>query len=95
VQATLKDLLARSELFAGLAPNELEAIARACEQRDFDRDETIFTMQESADGLYVIATGRVKVCVSSSGGRADPGDARAGTVLRRDGGSTTRRAQPP
>jgi hypothetical protein len=69
VQATLNDLLARSELFAGLAPHELEAIARACEQRDFERDETIFTMQEPADGLYVIATGRVKVCVSSSGGK--------------------------
>jgi CRP-like cAMP-binding protein len=69
VQATLKDLLARSELFAGLAAPELDAIARVCEQRDFERDETIFAMQEPADGLYVIATGRVKVCVSSSGGK--------------------------
>jgi CRP/FNR family transcriptional regulator/CRP/FNR family cyclic AMP-dependent transcriptional regulator len=69
VQATLKDLLARSDLFAGLTPTELEAIARACEPREFERDETIFAMLEPADGLYVIASGRVKVCVSSSGGK--------------------------
>jgi CRP-like cAMP-binding protein len=37
--------------------------------RDFARDEVIFAMQEPADGLYVLASGRVKVAVSSSGGK--------------------------
>jgi CRP/FNR family cyclic AMP-dependent transcriptional regulator len=69
MHTALRDWLAKSPLFAELAPNELDALTRAAEQREFARDEVIFTMQEPADGLYVIATGRVKVAVSSSGGK--------------------------
>ncbi|MGE5236664.1 MAG: Crp/Fnr family transcriptional regulator [Acidobacteriota bacterium] len=69
MHTALKDWLARSSLFAELAPNELEALALAAEEREFARDEAIFTIQEPADGLYVIANGRVKVAVSSSGGK--------------------------
>ena len=69
MQPPLKDLLAGSQLFGELAPNEIEALARAAETREFGRDETIFAMQEPADGLYVIAGGRVKVVVSTTGGK--------------------------
>ncbi len=65
----LKDWLARAQLFSGLAPHELDALARAAEPREFARDHVIFAMQEPGDGLYVIASGRVKVVVSSSGGK--------------------------
>ena len=65
----LKDLLQRSPLFAELASNELEVLARAADLREFHRDQVIFAMNEPADGLYVIANGRVKVCVSSAAGR--------------------------
>jgi CRP-like cAMP-binding protein len=69
VQTPLKELLSRSPLFAELAPHEIETIGRAAEVREFARDEVIFAMQEPADGLYVLASGRVKVAVSSSGGK--------------------------
>lgn len=69
MQQTLIEWLAKTPLFAGLAPNELETLARAAEVRDFTRDEVIFSMQEAGDGLYVISSGRVKVVVSSSGGK--------------------------
>jgi CRP/FNR family transcriptional regulator, cyclic AMP receptor protein len=69
MQPPLKDLLAGSQLFGELAPNELDAVARAAETREFARDETIFAMQEPGDGLYVIASGRVKVVVSTTGGK--------------------------
>jgi CRP/FNR family cyclic AMP-dependent transcriptional regulator len=69
VCAALTDLLGRVALFAELEPVELDALARAAERREFARDEAIFAVNEAADGLYVIASGRVKVCVSSAGGR--------------------------
>ena len=67
--AALTDLLARASLFAELEPPEVETLARAAERREFARDEVIFAANEPADGLYVLASGRVKVCVSSSGGK--------------------------
>jgi len=69
VHAALTDLLGKSSLFAELEPGELEALSRAAERREFVRDEVIFAVNEAGDGLYVIAGGRVKVCVSSSGGK--------------------------
>lgn len=65
----LVELLRRSSLFAELAENELEALARAAELREFARDQVIFAMFEPADGLYVVASGRVKVCISSAEGK--------------------------
>lgn len=67
--AALTDMLGRASLFAELEPAELETLARAAERREFARDEVIFAANEPADGLYVLASGRVKVCVSSSGGK--------------------------
>jgi CRP/FNR family cyclic AMP-dependent transcriptional regulator len=69
VSAALTNLLSRAPLFAELEQKELEALAKTGERREFGRDEVIFAANEPADGLYVIATGRVKVCVSSVGGR--------------------------
>jgi len=69
LHAALTDLLGKSSLFAELEPGELEALSRAAERREFVRDEVIFAVNEAGDGLYVIAGGRVKVCVSSSGGK--------------------------
>ena len=67
--AALTDLLGRASLFTELEPTEIETLARAAERREFARDEVIFAANEPADGLYVLASGRVKVCVSSSGGK--------------------------
>src|SRR3972149_7557727 len=67
--AALTALLGRASLFAELEPAELETLARAAERREFARDEVIFAAHEPADGLYVLSSGRVKVCVSSSGGK--------------------------
>jgi CRP/FNR family transcriptional regulator/CRP/FNR family cyclic AMP-dependent transcriptional regulator len=69
VPVDLVELLRRSSLFVELAPNELEALARAAEQREFARDEVIFAMHERADGLFVVASGRVKVSIPSTEGK--------------------------
>ena len=65
----VKDLLARSPLFADLAANEMDALARTAEAREFQRDQAIFAVNEAPDGLYVVAVGRVKVCLSSAEGK--------------------------
>ena len=66
----VKELLARAPLFADLTANELDALARVAERREFGRDQTIFPVNEQPpDGLYVIITGRVKVCLSSAEGK--------------------------
>lgn len=65
----LEDLLKRCPLFGELSDSEIDALARVASQHEFARDEVIFSVQESADGLYVIASGRVKVCVPTSGGK--------------------------
>lgn len=67
--ASVAELLRANPLFGELAPSELEALAAAAEKHEFGRDETIFAMQQPADGLYVLVSGRVKVCVSTSGGK--------------------------
>lgn len=63
------DLLRRAPLFSGLSGDELLLVARACRRLDFGRDEGVFAIDEPADGLYIIASGRVKVCLPSLSGR--------------------------
>jgi len=65
----VKELLARSTLFADLAPHEMDALARVAEAKEFVRDQEIFAVNENPDGLYVVAAGRVKVCLSSAEGK--------------------------
>ena len=67
--AALTDLIGKASLFGELEPQELEALARAAERQEFQRDEIVFAAHEPADSFYVIANGRVKVCVSSAGGK--------------------------
>ncbi|HPW56853.1 MAG: Crp/Fnr family transcriptional regulator [Thermoanaerobaculaceae bacterium] len=69
MSASVTDLLAANPLFGELASSELAALASAAEKHEFGRDVTIFAMQQPADGLYVLVSGRVKVCVSTSGGK--------------------------
>ncbi len=65
----IRELLRRSSLFAELSASELDAVARTAEPRDFARDEVIVAMNEPADGLFVVASGRVKVSMPSSEGK--------------------------
>ncbi|HPC82045.1 MAG TPA: Crp/Fnr family transcriptional regulator [Thermoanaerobaculaceae bacterium] len=67
--ASVAELLAANPLFGELAPSELAALAAAAERHEFGRDEAIFTMQQPADSLYVLVSGRVKVCVSTAAGK--------------------------
>lgn len=65
----VSDMLARSPLFGELARDELAALGAAAQRLDFTRDQAIFSMNEAPDGLYVVARGRVKVCVPTAAGK--------------------------
>lgn len=63
------ELLRKAPIFSELSLEELEHVGRVARRLEFSRDEIVFAMDETADGLYVIASGRVKVCLPSVTGR--------------------------
>lgn len=65
----ISEMLARSTLFSELAREELAALGAAAQRLDFTRDQVIFSMNEAPDGLYLVARGRVKVCVPTATGK--------------------------
>jgi len=76
----LISLLSGTELFGGLAADELEACAAAFREIRFDRGAMLFTRGDPGMHLYVIREGRVRLAVATEQGRelsfrhAGPGD---------------------
>jgi CRP/FNR family cyclic AMP-dependent transcriptional regulator len=62
------EALSRVPLFADVAPNDLEALARSVRGRRFRRGEVIFHQGDPGDALFVVATGRVKITLPSDSG---------------------------
>ena len=59
------DVLVRCPLLTGLADSELEALAAASHRRSYGAGESLFMDGDDAQGLMVIASGRVKIFVLS------------------------------
>lgn len=55
------DVLAHAPYFAGLDRDEIADIDRQMVVRGYEEGETIYRSGAPADGLYILATGRVKV----------------------------------
>lgn len=66
---TVEELLASSPLFSELGQGELSALARTAQRLEYEPDEVIFHMNSLGDGLYLLASGRVKVVVPSPEGK--------------------------
>jgi CRP-like cAMP-binding protein len=60
--------LARSPLFQGLDPKELEGIAGAMNRRRYRRHEVIFHEGDPGDALHLVVEGHVKIARESTGG---------------------------
>jgi CRP/FNR family cyclic AMP-dependent transcriptional regulator len=79
--------LARSALFQGLDPTELEGIAHAMSRRRYRRHEVIFHEGDPGDALHLVVEGQVKIArESADGGEAivvilSPGDTFGELVL--------------
>ena len=62
-------LLARTEVFAGLEPKELLAIAQVAVPRHWDRGEVIFREGDTGDTCYLLRTGAVVLTREHQDGR--------------------------
>jgi CRP-like cAMP-binding protein len=64
----LLNILRQAELFEGLPPEELQAIAALCQARTFQSGEIITTQGETGDELFVVCQGFVEVTLTNQGG---------------------------
>lgn len=63
------DTIRRCVLFSGLTEDQLQEVTEICFEKSFGRGESIFFEGDDGDGLYVIATGKVKVYKMSPEGK--------------------------
>lgn len=61
--------LEQVELFAGLAPAQLAALARSAQPRVFPRGAVVLNAGDAAHGLFVVQTGSLKAFVMDANGR--------------------------
>jgi CRP-like cAMP-binding protein len=67
--ADIAALLARTELFGGLDPDELAACAAAFHSVHFAKGELLFARGDPGNNLYLVADGRVRLATATSEGR--------------------------
>ncbi len=63
------ELLSRIELFKGLDPGELAAIAQVAHRRSVERGTVIFEAGDEASDVFVLASGKVKIVTLSPEGK--------------------------
>jgi len=62
-------LLKKIDLFAELSEEDLAQVAATARVHTLPRDERIFDAGDSADALYVVASGKINIVVTSSEGK--------------------------
>ena len=68
-EAQRREVLCQVPLFAGLAPEHLEALAAALQQRRYAPGEVIFHEDDPAGALFIIEEGQVKIRHTSVDGK--------------------------
>src|SRR5262245_38012862 len=63
------EVLAQVALFADLSTDELEGLAGCMRPRAFAKDEVVFLKGDPGTAFYVIASGRVKITLTSADGK--------------------------
>ena len=66
---TQKQILSKVQLFSGLADSEMDFLAPRVVPRKFSPGQIIFNEGDPCSGLYVIASGQVRIFKTSAGGR--------------------------
>lgn len=64
-----RELLAASALFAGLNPDELDAVVRAATRRELRRGDVLFAEGDESDQLFLVESGRIAMSQRSVDGR--------------------------
>ncbi|MEN8164114.1 MAG: Crp/Fnr family transcriptional regulator [Acidobacteriota bacterium] len=65
----VNSLLAKVDLFSDLDHEEMVQVAGVVQLRSLAKDTTIFNAGDPADAVYIVATGKVKIVVTSTDGR--------------------------
>ncbi|MCG6963683.1 MAG: Crp/Fnr family transcriptional regulator [Acidobacteria bacterium] len=63
------ELLSRIDLFSELTAEELAAVAQVAQVHKLPRDTVVFDTGDAADAVYVVASGKVNIVVTSSEGK--------------------------
>lgn len=64
-----RELLAASDLFAGLTADELDVIVAAAERRELRRGDVLFSEGDDSEQLFLVDDGRIAMSQRSSDGR--------------------------
>ena len=62
-------LLARSDLFSALEPDDVDRIASAARALDLQRNQVVFAEGDPAEELYVVRSGRIAIAMRSTDNR--------------------------
>lgn len=62
-------VLRKTPLFAALSEAELRALSRRVAKRHFDRGELLFSEGDACSGLFLVASGKIRIFKVSAGGR--------------------------
>ena len=65
----MKDFLGTTQMFRGLPPEQLDAVAEIAIYQTYAKKETIFLEGEEGRGFFIIVSGRVKVFKLSADGK--------------------------
>jgi len=63
------DLLSKVFLFSELDSTELQRVGRLTRRKKFAKDTVLFRAGEKADSVYIISSGKVKIVMTSPGGK--------------------------
>ena len=63
-----EELLRKVDLFSGLKKRAIQSLAEFCVERSFKKDEILVKQGDSGIGLYIIASGKVKIIKETAGG---------------------------
>ena len=62
------ELLSKVDLFSGLKKKAIQSLAEFCVERSFKKDEILVKQGDSGIGLYIIASGKVKIVKETADG---------------------------
>ena len=65
----IRELLASVELFGEMLEDEIEELTALAQIKKLGKDTTVFHAGDPADAVFVVASGRVKVVITSSDGK--------------------------
>jgi CRP/FNR family cyclic AMP-dependent transcriptional regulator len=65
----IRELLASVELFGEMNEEEIDDLTGLAQIKKLEKDNTVFHAGDPADAVFVVASGRVKVVITSSDGK--------------------------